>query len=260
MSEEITCINCHQPASDNYCSNCGQIIRPKPITWKGLVLELTTNWFGTDNRFYRTVTSLTIRPHMVIKEYLAGNRVKYIGPLSYLILMGFLYILSFEILGLSPQDVFKVAGEGFGGFGDPAATSERQREFMELYLNVLSKNMRILVGIMIPFLALSLNIFYRGRRNYLENFLLSAYLTSHVVWLNILSNIIFFSIGDMFLFLSMFISIGYYIWTIGSLNPQKSKLWTYTKPIFVWVTGYLGYIIILMMVTIVLVVQTLSQS
>lgn len=263
MADAQSCINCGEPVTSNYCANCGQKTKPNPITWKGLFVELTSRWFGTDNRLYRTFSGLTVRPHIIVEEYLKGNRVRYIGPLSYVVLMGFLYVLSFEVLDITPREMFDQTGKELKMPDPTTGNTEKQQQFqqkfMDLYVSALAKNMRLLVGLMIPFFALSLHIFYK-QRNYLENILASSYLVSHTIWLSILANILYSFTGELYTVYIFIITVGYYSWVFGKLNPSRFTFWSFIKPFFVWVAGYFFFLIFVILITIFFVIQTINQG
>jgi hypothetical protein len=227
-----------------------------PITWKGILVALSSRWLGMDNRFARTFINLTKRPTVVIKEYLAGNRVKYIGPISYLIVMTALYLLSFNLFGISTEEFMRNAADSFGGFQvdkDPEV-AQKQLEFMETYMSVFSRNMRLMVASIIPFIAMGLALFYRGKRNYLENFLVVSYLNSHLLWVSILFVGLSAVFGFAFYYVTMAISIGYFIWAVGTLNPTGNRIWSYFKALLCWVVSYFFFVIFMSIFAVVTVI------
>ena len=117
-----------------------------------MIISISSRWLGMDNRFARTFINLSIRPTLVIEEYLAGNRVKYIGPISYLIVMTALYILSFNVFGITPAEFMQNAAETFGTpeLNQNQDIALKQQEFMSTYLSVFSSNMRLMVASIIP--------------------------------------------------------------------------------------------------------------
>ncbi len=246
MPNAKTCINCGLEVSSNFCPDCGQKTKVLPITWKGLFSELSSRWLGLDNRLFRTFKGLWIRPHVVVEEYLAGNRVKYIGPLSYLVVMSALYIFSFSIFGVTTEEFLAKTTENF----QPLEQSKTQQEFMTGYMQKMSQNMRLMVASLIPFMALSLIIFYKGR-NYLQNFLVISYATSQLLWLSILTVAVLGFTGYSPLSIGFVINLGYFIWLIGKLNPRGGFFWTYFKALLSWVVGYAFFLISVMLITVV---------
>ena len=245
MSNE-KCINCASPVIGNYCSNCGQKAEVLPITWKGLITELSSRWLGADNRIVRTFIGLWTNPKRVILEYLDGNRVKYIGPLSYLVVMSFLYVLSFEVFGFNPAKMMDEASRMFQA--PDQELSEMQLQFLNDYTQMFSKNMRLLVGAIIPFTALAMSIFYR-RRNYLQNFLIVSYAVSQLLWISIITVALAATTGHMFFIEGLVINMLYNAIVVGLTNPQKSWVWTYGKALIVWAVGYSLFTIVISLST-----------
>ncbi|MEQ6168412.1 DUF3667 domain-containing protein [Ekhidna sp. MALMAid0563] len=251
-----SCINCSSLVTGNYCSNCGQKTEVLPITWKGLITELSSRWLGADNRIIRTFIGLWHNPKKVITDYLEGNRVKYIGPLSYLVVMSFLYVLSFEVFGFNPTEMMDEASRVFQ---DPdQELSEKQRQFLNDYTQMFSKNMRLLVGAIIPFTALSMSIFYR-RRNYLQNFLIVSYALSQLLWISIITVALAATTGYLFFVEGLVINMIYNVIVVGLMNPQKSLAWTYTKALIVWCVGYAFFTITISLSTFIYMFVSFSK-
>ena len=257
-----TCVNCGRDVDSQFCPDCGQNTIVLPITWKGVIISISSRWLGMDNRFARTFINLTVRPTIVINEYLAGNRVKYIGPISYLIVMTALYILSFNVFGISTAEFMQNAAETFGSAevnGDLEAT-QKQQVFIGNYLSIFSSNMRLMVASIIPFIALGLSIFYRKRRNYLENFLLVSYLSSHLLWLSIIMVGLTSFFGFGFFSITFFISISYYVWVIGSLDTVGEPIRKYFKAFLCWIVSYIFFVAAMSVFAVIVVIMLLSQS
>ena len=257
-----TCVNCGRDVDSQFCPDCGQNTTVLPITWKGVIISISSRWLGMDNRFARTFVNLSVRPTLVINEYLAGNRVKYIGPISYLIVMTALYILSFNVFGITPAEFMQNAAETFGGseLNQNQDVALKQQEFMNTYLSVFSSNMRLMVASIIPFIALGLTMFYRRTRNYLENFLLVSYLSSHLLWVSILMIGLSSVFGFGFYYMTMLITICYYVWVIGSLNRTNNVFWTYLKALISWIVSYIFFVLAMSILAVVTVIVLLSQS
>lgn len=256
MSENAkTCINCNREVDSNFCPDCGQKTKVLPITWKGLIKELSSRWLGLDNKIARTFTSLWIHPKKVIEGYLEGNRVKYIGPLSYLVVMSALYIFSFSIFGVTTEEFLADTSKSF----QPEEIDQNQQKFMQDTMGAFAQNMRLMVGALIPFMALSLIIFYE-KRNYLQNFLVISYLTSQMLWLSILAIAIFAITGYNPQFVGLAINITYYVWVIGSINPQENKFITFFKAFWAWVIGYIFFMIVVGVLSFIYAIVLLTSA
>lgn len=251
MSNE-KCINCASPVIGNYCSTCGQKAEVLPITWKGLITELSSRWLGADNRIVRTFIGLWTNPKRVILEYLEGNRVKYIGPLSYLVVMSFLYVLSFQLFGFTPEEMMNETSRMFQS--SDQELSEKQLRFINDYTRMFSKNMRLLVGVIIPFTALSMTIFYK-KANYLQNFLIISYAVAQLLWVSIIVVALAAFTNYMFFTEGIVINVIYSVIVLAQINPQKSIFWTYSKALIVWLVGYIFFILVLSIGTFIYMVN-----
>lgn len=97
---------------------------------------------------------------MVISEYLDGNRIKYIGPLSYLVVMSALYVLSFQLFNVDPQEYMGQAANSI----QSSEQTQDQQAFMQSYMQTFTDNLRLVVASLIPFFSLSLIIFYSKKK------------------------------------------------------------------------------------------------
>jgi hypothetical protein len=258
MQTNITCVNCGKNVQSNFCPECGQSTKVLPITWKGLITELSSRWLGMDNRFARTFVNLSLRPARVINEYLAGNRVKYIGPLSYLVVMSALYLLSFGLFSVSPEEFMDKAVNYFDTMqlDENPEIAKRQLEFMDAYMRIFSNNMRVLVGAMIPFLAMGLAIFYR-EKNYLEYFLLATYATTHMLWVSIILLGIFAWTGSPLFVVSLVTSIGYFAWIVSTIHAEGNILWRLFRALLCWSISYILFVLFMAVVALVTVIVIL---
>lgn len=247
--EEKECVNCGEIVTQNFCANCGQKKNVSALTWRSVLLEVSGKWFGTDNRFYRTFTHLWLAPSQVITTYLNGNRVRYIGPLAYVVIMTALYLLSFQFFGVDTTEFM----EGMGDFGfDTSEQTQNQKEFQQKSMAVMSKNLRLIVVSLIPFTALSMTIFYK-KRNYIESILTMSYISAQLIWLSMLSLAIKAFMGFGNLLIGFIFSTAYATWAVGSANRQKTNLSTWVRAFFTWVLGNLLFFIIGLLVGFIVV-------
>lgn len=190
MDSEMRCINCNYKVDGNYCQNCGQKAEVERITTKSLFSQYIGRIFGFDTKFLRTVKHLTISPGIVAQTFIGGNRVRYIDPIGYFVIITTLFLLSFALLGVDITDYMMSASSDFSTLGTDA--SERQRAFQEKYISFISNNMRLFGFLVIPFFGLVAMWFYRkSNYNYLEHLTNVLYLQGHTAFLNIIAVILF---------------------------------------------------------------------
>lgn len=89
------CKNCHNHFKGNYCNNCGQKSGVKRFTLSNLLKVFLDGFLHMKSGLLFTIKELFVRPGEVLREYIAGKRVKYFNPFSYLVLIsmivGYLY-------------------------------------------------------------------------------------------------------------------------------------------------------------------------
>jgi hypothetical protein len=82
----VTCKNCQEQVSLNYCPNCGQKGNVSRITLMGLLNEIPHAIFHIDRGFLFNFSQLFRRPGQAIRDYLSGKRKFYFHPASYLLI------------------------------------------------------------------------------------------------------------------------------------------------------------------------------
>lgn len=82
----MTCKNCQTSleTTHNFCGHCGAKVIRNRLTFKNLWQDLSDQFFNLDNRLFRTIIDLFIRPEAVIDGYVTGLRRRYINPFGYL--------------------------------------------------------------------------------------------------------------------------------------------------------------------------------
>jgi len=101
------CLNCKTPISeeDNFCSKCGQVNDMNRLSLKQYISVYLEDFYSFDNRFLKTVIPLIFKPGFVTKEYINGQRIKYVNPFQ---LYLHITILFFLVIGIfSKIDEYK---------------------------------------------------------------------------------------------------------------------------------------------------------
>jgi hypothetical protein len=115
MTEKILneCKNCGNSFEGNYCSHCGQKANVKRFMLKNLRDEFIHGFFHVHHGIIFTIKELFIRPGISIRGYLAGKRVTYFNPFTYLVLISILAGFGFSYSGMleHTRDNFMTAGE-----------------------------------------------------------------------------------------------------------------------------------------------------
>jgi len=96
----MKCKNCKEDIflSNNYCSNCGAEIVNERISTKILWENFAINFFGWDNKYFKTLKDLIVQPELVLGDYLQGVRKKYVSPFTFVAIGTALSMLVFTEL------------------------------------------------------------------------------------------------------------------------------------------------------------------
>ena len=237
------CINCGNETNTRHCSNCGQRIEVARVSFKGVVGEFISKWIGFDTQFGRTIIGMISKPGHVINSYLNGNRISYIGPLGFLVVMTALLIISFDVFGLETKDFIEENQSAFKEALDQEY-SENQIKVQEKVNEFIAKNFRFFSVIMIPFWGVSLWLFFKSAKlNYVERTVVAIYMTSEGLWLTILMLGLFAATGQLFNIPVFFISALYYGYCLHKVFSGKNYFVSLLKTV-----GSLLFAIVLLFV------------
>ena len=74
------CRNCGAAAPGNYCANCGQETSLALPSAGRFLREAAGRYVAFDGRFWRSIHRLMFRPGVLTRDYLAGQRRRYVRP------------------------------------------------------------------------------------------------------------------------------------------------------------------------------------
>lgn len=104
-SEAAACLNCGEPLRGAYCHACGQKGGGKELHFHHLMHELVHEFLHFDSKILRTLKLLMLSPGKLTHEYVAGRRVRYVGPVRLFL------VASVVLFGLLAFDKPNVAGD-----------------------------------------------------------------------------------------------------------------------------------------------------
>ncbi|MCB0770894.1 MAG: DUF3667 domain-containing protein [Flavobacteriales bacterium] len=89
------CPNCgHQLAqADNYCARCGQENHTHKLPVHHFLVELLSGLFNFDTKLLRTLHDLFWPPGLVVREFNANKRVRYVPPLRLYLFTSVLFFI-----------------------------------------------------------------------------------------------------------------------------------------------------------------------
>ncbi|RXG13244.1 DUF3667 domain-containing protein [Leeuwenhoekiella aestuarii] len=175
------CKNCHHEFKGNFCPVCGQHSQIQRIKLQYIFKDLSLGLFNVDSGFWYTIRALYWRPGYVVKDYLAGKRVKYFMPVSMLIVLATIYSFLYHSLDI---DVFQLP--------------EKEPEFSESlyeFSTRLDGNYVYFTLAILPIMSFSSWLFFKKQRlNFAEHFILNTFaacqrLVMHIVFLAFLVRI-----------------------------------------------------------------------
>ncbi|WP_350286469.1 DUF3667 domain-containing protein [uncultured Croceitalea sp.] len=221
------CLNCSKTVSKDasFCSNCGAKIVKERITLKRILSEVVETIFGWDNKYFFTVRSLVLKPHVVLEEYVSGIRKRYVHPFTFLIigatlmLFSFTFFLDYLIEGLqgfnadviSWLDQYIKSSDGSIKNGNnPLEDVQNSQEAILRYFNVITMAL-------IPVYALFTYLIYRKKYNYAEHLVFNCYLQGTSILLTLIVFYISLVTHPMVYITTSYITILLYLYTFGKL-------------------------------------------
>lgn len=210
----MKCLNCGQPFETPYCGHCGQKASSGRITGTD-VRETVQSELHLHRGWLRTIVELTRRPGGMIRDYLDGHRVVYIGPVRYsLTIMAMTIFLTFSVLPpmfAAPVDA------------DDAALQEAMLE--------ASQRFGQFIGVLHApvFALLAWAIFFRSGLGYAEHLTASLYCTGHLTLVSslflpidsaletggVVTSSVFYGVGVLYLALILRHLVAQSWWTAG---------------------------------------------
>ena len=240
------CINCEKKVAENFCSNCGQRVGVKRITFREGWYDFWARIYGFDGMFPRTLRDLTIRPGAAARTFIAGNRVKYYGPVGYFFLMITLLYLVAAILEIPLTEFMRSSNKSTNFMPTPKEGSGIQK-FSEVVIQFVSDNLKFVTFLYIPIQAFCARfIFFRKSNfNYLENTILPFYVQGHIYWLSILSLVMYKVFGafvpSVMILLGSIILVGY---ANANFFNYQSRTKAFIKGVGVYILSQLLFIVI----------------
>ncbi len=175
----MICKNCDAVLNENFCPNCGQSNKVAKITLLIFLAELSDNVFQINKGLFYTIKELFVRPGQTIRNFLVGKRKNYFKPIAYVFTLSTLYFLLAQLFDGTTLIDDTVSGytAAANDFEKGSSTEKVDRNIVPI-LNWLSDNYAITTLLLIPIFSLASYLsFFKTGWNYLEHFVLNAYIT-----------------------------------------------------------------------------------
>jgi len=100
---DSTCLNCNEPLSGNFCTQCGQQNLPLKQSVGQLLLVFFGEFFNYDGRFIRSIRLMLSQPGALTLAYLEGKRTAYVNPVRFYLFTSAFYFLFINYVVLPSQ-------------------------------------------------------------------------------------------------------------------------------------------------------------
>lgn len=108
----VKCRNCGCYCTSNFCPDCGQSVKEKRLENKTFFIGLLSGLSRINQGFLYTAWQLIIHPWKVIRDYIQCRRVRYVAPISMLIVVCFISAFVSGLIPSEPEGVVEETGTG----------------------------------------------------------------------------------------------------------------------------------------------------
>jgi hypothetical protein len=242
----MNCKNCGEIVNGNFCANCGQSTTVDKITFSNFLEELSASIFQINRGIIYSSKELFIRPGHSIREYLGGKRKDHFKPIAFAFTLSTVYFLLSKY-GES-STVINDFLVGWSGVSDDFNDNQL------VVLDWFARNYAYTMLLLIPLYSLASYLSFRKAGfNYLEHFVLNAYITGQQAVFYSLAAILglFTSYDETLNSILAIISIIYTVFVFRQFFSDRSRT-------AVMLRLLLTYFLYLIMITIV--IFTLSMT
>lgn len=238
----MTCKNCDHSTEGNFCIHCGQSTKVDRINLHNFLSEISSSVFQINKGLFYSMKELFVRPGHSIREYLSGKRKNHFKPIAYAFTLSTIYFLLSQFLesGTFMNDAIE-------GFLNSSSTTPEGDTHELAILNWFAKNYAYTVLMLLPLFSLASYLaFLRSGYNYLEHFVLNAYITGQQAIIYSFAAILSLIINnhDLLASSSLYISIAYTVFVFWQFFSKQSRIAIVLRSILT----YALYLIMLMLV------------
>ena len=236
---QITCKNCDQNYSGHFCNNCGQPADTHKLNLHFILHDIQHAFFHFDKGVLFTAKELFTRPGNSIREFIEGKRVKHFKPISLVIILATLYGVLRHLFHFSVLD--------------KKAVSEIQGVEYESLNEWISHHYYWIILLSIPMFSLASYLVFRKQGyNFIEHFVLNAYMASQRLILRIAIFPITkyyteSSYNKLFVDILMLMDIVLIFWTYITFFNNLSKIKAFIYSIFSYLLFLVIFFILLLL-------------
>ncbi len=167
----IECKNCARSFDGEYCPTCGQKYINKRFTLKESIYWAFHSIFNFDKGFLYTSKAITMRPGVVVKEFLDGITIRYAHPFRFV----FIWATISAIIGVA-SGAFEETGVNMN---QAMGMDQEQLESTRMTMEFMKQYMSFVIMVMIPIFSLSSYWLFKSKGlNYAEHLIMMSFAQS----------------------------------------------------------------------------------
>lgn len=247
----MNCKNCNQVTNGNFCSNCGQSTKVDKINLSNFLKELSESIFQINRGFFYTMKALFVSPGHSIRAYLNGKRKNHFKPIAYVFTLSTLYFILSQFL-----DSETFLNDFTKGFANGANDSEEDAKQLAM-LDWFAKHYAYTILLLLPvYTFASYLAFFKTKFNYLEHFVLNAYIIGQqAIFYSLFSILNLMVTNDDFLaIITLCCSIFYAFFVFWQFFSKQSRVAVILRSILTYVL-YLILILPIMLLFLFFAIQ-----
>ncbi|PCI64487.1 MAG: hypothetical protein COB37_01330 [Kordiimonadales bacterium] len=245
-ASKCECANCGTPLDGQFCHRCGQRNLEGRLNARHFVSQAFEEITSLDSKIGRTVWGLIQNPGQVSLRYIGGERMRYVNPLKYFLLVFALFYLAMVTTGGMDAFVDNTVNEN-----GPIDTSPEQmlaNSALELK-DVLRDQLNFVVILILPLFALVLRWqFWRSGKNYVETLCM-----------------VFYAFAQIYLY-SIFAVLAQH--ALGSFNNDvdvliRTAVLAYTFKVFFemgWIKAFVTSVLSVIIYTVIFIVTVVAVT
>lgn len=183
MSQTNTCLNCEQPTSGKFCSNCGQKTDTHRITFKHFIFhDILHGVWHFEKGILFTIKQAMLRPGKAALDYISGKRIRFYNVFYLTLLLIGLTIFISHVQNKLSHHYFNTSLKP--ETNDAGAS-------IDAFLNTYAK---LIIFSFIPLFAInSFLIFRRKKLNFSEHFIISGMMFLGVMIITAATTLLYFT-------------------------------------------------------------------
>lgn len=240
-TETITCQNCENQYTGNFCNICGQKADTRRYEmkhiWEIVSYTVLNIFLSFERGFSFTFKELLINPGTMLREYLSGKRAKHLPVISYILLSGTISVILYSYFKDVMFEKMALPDSIDANKNRPFSTKEA--------MNYLNEHPVLTAFLMIPISAwISSKLYKKQPYNYAEHLVVNAYLQAQQTILVVVMYPLVLLNWSAFFYLTFIVSYGYSTWAYHQFFQIKPLWKSIGKAILAFFLGYLLFMLI----------------